>query len=518
MKALPRPLGDSSSGALAALRVASSKRLLICLGAVLCALLAYWYSRMQPPTFQAEGALFLTTPQVSSGASNTDPIREARTQAQLLAAPTVIQRTAAALRLSYTYVEKHVVAEASSTSNVITLKATAGSADTAVRLVTQTATSYRAVSAEGRQAANQQTIDDVNAQLSSVQKQIADVDAQLAGRSPDPYLSALRTAALAQVQTLTDRRSELALNAAAANSSAFLFQPPQKPLSPAAPRPTRNAVVALLLGAFVSVGGAWLWVSRRGHLDHERRVSAELGIPLLATIPTSQKNAVPVSAYRAAATAIEVAARDDTPVMTVSGGVAGDVNPDSLLALASMLDETTRVLIIDAEGSDRGLSQLLGVQAQPGFSDVVAEDIDPLHTVVSVSAGETRARPLSFMPAGASARQRGSLGADRLARLLRRLLEDFDRVIIVGPPALASAESALLISRSQGVITFFSNATPLRAPARLAALIEDLEVPLLGYIYEVRSKHKPSTAGYRVKLNGKLSELLAAPAAPRTRL
>jgi capsular polysaccharide biosynthesis protein len=493
MKPAPRSSEDLTSGARAALKIALTKRLAILLGASLCALLSYEYGRMQPPVYRAEGALFVTaSPAAQQNSSNTDPVREVRTQAQLLTSPTVTQRTAAALRVSYLSVEKHVVAEASPTSNVITLRATAGTADTAVRLVTQTATSYRAVSAEGRQSANQQTLDDVNAQLASVQKQIADVDAQLAGRTPDPYLTALRAAALAQVQTLTDRRSELALTAAAANSSIFLFQAPQKPSTPISPRPARNAVVGLLLGGMLSLAAVWLWMARRGRLDNERRVASELGVPLLATIAPATSHDEYMASCRAAATAIEVAARGQASVLTVTGGVPGDVGAASILAIASMLDETTSVLVIDAAaaGADGGLTQLLGVRGRTGFSDVVAEDLDPLHTVVVVTGGESRARPLSFMPAGALEHQRGSLGADRLARLLHRLRENFDRILIVAPPVATSAETALFVIRSQGVVAFFSDATPLTAPAQLTALIDRLGVPLLGYVYEVRSQRK----------------------------
>lgn len=465
------------SAARAALKVASTKRVLVLLGALLGAVLAFAVSKAQPPAYEAQGMLFMST---SSAGTNSDLVRDARTQAQLLQAQGVARRTAAVLGTSEDYVAGHVIADASSTANTITVTATAQTVDAAVQLVSQTVASYQAVDADNHREVNQKSIDDLNGQLAALQKQVKDIDSQLAGRPSDPYLNALRTAALTQVQTLTGRRSDLAVTAAASSGTAT-FDPPRRAPAPVSPRPARSAAVGLILGALLAFAGAWAWAATRGRLDKRGRAAEDLGIPLLASISGERHAQNWIAGCRAAAAAIEMAVGGGVSVIAMTPGARRDVNTATVLTVASMLDATTRVLVVDADGAEGELTP--GARGRLGFHDVVADGISPLDVIVTLGADSSGAQTLSVMPSGSLRAGQGALGFNRLSQMLQHLRASFDRILIV-TPGVKSPDTAMLLSASEGVVACFTDATPLKDAARLSHVVNGLRVPLLGYLFE----------------------------------
>lgn len=124
----------------------------------------------------------------------------------------------------------------------------------------------------------------------------------------------------------------------------------------------------------------------------------------------------------------------------VTGTRSGDGASTVALELArSFAGLGSRVVLVDAHLSDRGMTELLAQQAHPGVSDLVERRAAAEQSAVRLEPG------LTFLPAGSpTSRPSDLVCSEPMVALLRELHGEFDVVVLDCSPLGESADAAVL--------------------------------------------------------------------------
>jgi Mrp family chromosome partitioning ATPase len=253
------------------------------------------------------------------------------------------------------------------------------------------------------------------------------------------------------------------------------------------------AVLGLLIGLGLGVVIAFVWDRYSGRLKSVSDVEAATGLPVLERIPTLQLN----SADRIAVTASQPvegleayghlaaglmsmmqASKARCLMVTSPNRKAGRTTIAVNLA-ASFAADGLRVAVIAADSRGGRVDQLLGLQPEPGLTEVLAGSCS-LDSTLQPSGVER----LSVLAAGAPS-GRGVIGynIDELARLLDRLTRQVDVVVVEAPPVLGSLEAVLLAQEVDLVLVTVDIRRGLRSDASIAvAYLEHVEDRLVGCV------------------------------------
>jgi succinoglycan biosynthesis transport protein ExoP len=190
-------------------------------------------------------------------------------------------------------------------------------------------------------------------------------------------------------------------------------------------------------------------------------VERRLGLALLGSVPKVANDSSPrdelldrksdlVDAYLAISTNLGFTTEHGAPrSLSVTSTRPGEGKSTTALALAIMLARAgKRVILVDADMRAPSVHHLGNVGHERGLSNFLAgEDaIEPL-TFSMVDFGFTAMSAGPIPPNAAEL-----LTGNRLARLIERLLEDYDHVVIDGPPVMGLADAPLIAARVEGVI------------------------------------------------------------------
>ena len=139
---------------------------------------------------------------------------------------------------------------------------------------------------------------------------------------------------------------------------------------------------------------------------------------------------------------------DGCAVLVVAGTRAGDGASTVALELArSFVGLGSRVALVDAHLSDRGVTELLEQQNHPGLSDLVEDRAVAQQGVVRLGPG------LTFLPAGPpTSRSSDLVCSEPMESLIRDLRSEFDVVILDCPPLSESADAAVLGELSDEIL------------------------------------------------------------------
>jgi capsular exopolysaccharide synthesis family protein len=201
-------------------------------------------------------------------------------------------------------------------------------------------------------------------------------------------------------------------------------------------------------------------------------------------------------AYRTLRTNLQFSSldRDVRTVLVTSGGL-GDGKTTVVANLGVALAESgKRVVLVDCDLRRPGLHSLFGLNLSPGLSNALAQETpEPPLSPTAVpglsvlTAGDPPPNPAEFV---ASA---------RMVRLLDRLRESADLVVVDSPPAAMVADAAVLAPSFDGVILVVSaGRTKREAAQRAKQQLDKVGARLLGVVLN------------NAKLDRKLREYYAA--------
>jgi Mrp family chromosome partitioning ATPase/capsular polysaccharide biosynthesis protein len=240
-----------------------------------------------------------------------------------------------------------------------------------------------------------------------------------------------------------------------------LATPPDQPSS-------HNPILFILPALIISlVGGGFIAViteqSDRG-LRSEHDVYDALGIPCVGLVPRLPRMrglrphqymlTEPFSTYTRAIRSVVgelwLATPRRAPVtVLVSSSVPGEGKTTAAVSIAVCAATLgRRILLIDLDFKRPSITRELGGNSEQGFFDILLRNQPPAEVIKHVPDLGIDYLPLSACPVDALP----ILASEQMPLLLRRLSENYDSVIIDGPPLLVTTESRLLASMVNKVL------------------------------------------------------------------
>lgn len=378
--------------------------------------------------------------------------------------------------------------------------------------------------------------------------QLEQLDGRIAavkgGRIPNPAelqnLETQRNAAANQYAAFQEKYDQVQVDAQLRRGGVEVLARAAVPSTPFSPAPVRNAVLALLLGLLVGVGGAFavefLDDTVRSTDDVDRHAR---GVPILATIPavTDWKNREktklisvedPTStgseAYRSLRTSLQfIGLRRPLRTILVTSPMASEGKTTTLANLAVTLARAgRRVVCVDCDLRRPRLNEFFGRPNSIGFTSVLLGDqplSSALQTVAEIAGGSLRllaSGPLPPNPAEL-------LGTARATELLAALAAEADFILLDAPPLLPITDAVVLSSQADGVLLVAtSQVTSRRHLSRAVDLLQQAEADTIGIVLNGVGSEAGYGYGYKYRYHseGHLqqeTQLVAEPAtsAPR---
>jgi capsular exopolysaccharide synthesis family protein len=261
------------------------------------------------------------------------------------------------------------------------------------------------------------------------------------------------------------------------SNNIFKIDTADTPHSPAQPRPLLNVLAALgaglVLGVLLAFGLEYLDDSIKVPED----VESKLGIPLLGSIPVLEKGvgakealadgrSALSEAYYSVRTALQFSTDTGVPKsFLVTSARPSEGKSTTALALAQNFARLgMRVLLIDGDLRNPSLHHYVSCDNTAGLSNYLI-GASSLFDVVQA----TDRQNLFLMPCGPLPPNPAELLASGKVRgLLAKADEQFDLVVIDGPPIMGLADAPLLASVTAGTVMVIEAGTTRRGLARAA--------------------------------------------------
>ena len=312
-----------------------------------------------------------------------------------------------------------------------------------------------------------------------------------------------------QYDALLQRYNEIGVAGGATTNNISIVNHARVPDERHSPRIALNLAVAVLLGGMLGVLVAFV----REFLDDSFKtptdIEQKLRLSVLGIIPRLGKDETPLSAqddarsafaesYRSVRTALQYSTDAGVPkVLLITSPGAGEGKSTSALSLARNFAQLgKRVLLIEGDMRNPSLHRQLGLRGEAGLSSVLAGSATPVDAIQ-----ETGHDRLSVMLAGPLPPNPAELLAgSRLVSLLTVIGEQYDQVIIDGPPVLGIADAPILSNSAHATIVIIKAGSTrigaaqtaikrlLAARARvLGCLLTQYDARAAGYGYDYAS-------------------------------
>ncbi|MEX5440905.1 polysaccharide biosynthesis tyrosine autokinase [Acinetobacter indicus] len=328
--------------------------------------------------------------------------------------------------------------------------------------------------ASAKYTAEHPIMQQMNAQLSAINKKINELDGTLR-RLPElqrQYLQLFREVEVKQqlYTGLLNSYQQLRIAKAGEIGNVRIVDTAVEPIEPIKPKKLQILILSIFLGGFLGTLLALLRNMLRSGVKDSTQIENELDLPVYATVPRSpvqesrikllkKKKNIPILAVkhnddiaieslRSMRTAIHFALSSAKNNIIMVSGPAPEVGKSFISTnLATILAQSQkRVLIIDADLRRGYLHKYFNQQAQPGLADYLngQTELSQVIKATEVSGLDVIARGKS--PANPSE----LLSTTQFATMLNQLSEQYDHILIDTPPILAVTDG-IIISQHAGV-------------------------------------------------------------------
>jgi polysaccharide biosynthesis transport protein len=357
-------------------------------------------------------------------------------------------------------------------------------------------------------------VNDLQAQIDGLDKQITDavntqvdaavrqargtvVDAgQFLRSEPVAGMSARRTQLLGQQDTLKQRLDELHLTSELRTAGARIFTTGVVPTVQVAPRPVRNAVIALLAGLVLGVSLALLLE----YLDDRIRSKEQLdklvpGVPVLGLIPVhsaratggrlvslAQPSSPAAEAYRSLKTALQFVGVERPPrVLQVTSPNAEDGKSSVASNLAVVLARGgQKVVLVDGDLRRAVLHDVFGLSNAVGFTSVflgqvelagALQPVPDVENLTVLTSGPTPPNPSEL------------LSTKQTAEIFSALQDSHELVVVDCTPVLPVADAVAVSAWTDAtVLVAAANSTSRRDLRRALELLRHADAPIIGTV------------------------------------
>ncbi len=270
----------------------------------------------------------------------------------------------------------------------------------------------------------------------------ARLETQLAALAPtDPSRNAIQQALtrITELQSVT-------------TGGAQLVDPAAVPTSPSSPNVKRDTVVGGVVGIVLGLVLVFLLDIFDRRVKTVDELETLYGLPALTAIPLHKREPIgereiqaELEPYRILRDGLaSISMREDTRVILVTSAVPGEGKTRVASGLARALAVAGRhVVLVEADLHRPGIATEFGIQPDGrGLTSSLVKGVSPLQLTQEVPQLPT----LSILPSGPRIRNSAELlGSPAMASALAELANEFEFVVLDGPPLLPVADTHALL-------------------------------------------------------------------------
>jgi capsular exopolysaccharide synthesis family protein len=328
----------------------------------------------------------------------------------------------------------------------------------------------------------QEAEDGINALIGDLDQQIAQAQKELAtARVSDAEAQA--TVLESRISSLSDQLTtqQTSLNQLLLAASApvgYVVAPAYQPTSPSSPDESRNGLLGLLLGLALGVGLAFLIERLDERVRLREDIEESTGAPLLAKIPTAvmpkagllildEPYAEASESYRVLrARVLYAASQLGAGPILVTSFRDGEGKTTTAANLAVALAQAGKLtVLVSADLRRPSLVEFFGEDG-PGLTDVLSKKVD-----VMAALAPTAVENLSVLRTGTRVENPSEiLGSEAMLKLMDRLAERADFVIVDAPPIMGASDTLSMASRVRRVLLIADARSSKRGTIREAVL------------------------------------------------
>lgn len=274
---------------------------------------------------------------------------------------------------------------------------------------------------------------------------------------------------------LLQRYKEVGVTGGVTTNNVSIVDSAEPPSEPSGPKLLINLAIASLLGLGLGVVAALILEALDETLATPEDVESKLGLPVLGVVPLIGKDSTPAAAlsdprsafsesYYSLRTALQFSTADGAPrVMLVTSSRPAEGKSTTAYATALSLARIgKRVLLADGDLRNPSMHRVVGTSNDHGVSNLLSGA-----AALAELVEQTSEKNLWFIASGPLPPNPAELwGGERLARFLSEAAENFDHVVIDGPPVLGFADAPLLAAAVDGTLFVLESRGARRAQAR----------------------------------------------------
>ena len=306
-----------------------------------------------------------------------------------------------------------------------------------------------------------------------------------------------------QYQDLLQRYKEVGVASGVGANNVAVVDPAVVPGGPFTPRPMLNLLIGALIGLFGGAAVAFVLAQLDETIASPHELEPKIGIPLLGSIPKKSgdieileeledRKSPIVEAYNSVQTALRFSTSHGAPrsLMVTSARAAEGKSTTSIALAENFARLGKRTVLIDSDMRNPSIHRVLNLSNATGLSNALAgsdELMSHLQTSEETGLQVMTAGPLPPNPAEL-------LANTRLADIVAILLEQFDHVVLDGPPVLGLADSPLVAHSVEAtVFVVAANETRAKAAQIAIARLRDAHAHVIG---AVLTKFNSQQVGY----------------------
>jgi len=301
-------------------------------------------------------------------------------------------------------------------------------------------------------------------------------------------------------ELLIKRFKETSLTEDMKTGNVRIVDPAEVPKSPIRPRKRLNIFLGIVFGLFMGIVVAFTFEFLDNTLKNPEDIRNYLNIPYLGPVPTfdidredienpelitqySPKSTASES-YRGIRTSLLFSSADRPPkiiLVTSAGPSEGKTLTSTNLAI-TMAQAGSRVVIVDCDMRKPKVHKMFGIGRDKGMSSVlVSNELDNILQEVII---HTDIPNLDVIPCGPIPPNPSEIiGSQKMSRIMEKLQEQYDRIILDSPPITAVTDSTVLAKFVDGVmLVVHAGVTPRQVVKTGLEQVQGVDANVLGAV------------------------------------
>jgi capsular exopolysaccharide synthesis family protein len=483
------------------LQVLARQRRLIVFVVLVVVGIAVGVSLIQKPVYQATADVVLQGAKANQSGSTTNASPAVSTQALFLTSPTV--RKAVAAKLGH----PATVSVGQPQVGLLAITTQARTASQAAHDANTYAQVYLALTL-------QQSVATLNAQEQGLQQKINQLNSQLGGLIQTGQ-AAQRSQIASQLTTYTSQLGQLQLQAlTAGQTGSQIISPATPPSSPVKPKPVRDVLIGLAAGLVLGISAAFFREYLDQTIDSKEDLERLLGdLAVVGVLPqvsawkkrqearlvsATSPSAHATESYRTVRVALKFLALGN-PVRSVQ--ITSPLPFEGKTTTAANLAVTAsrageRVLVVSCDLRRPRLHQFFGLANDVGLTTVLLEEVQ-LEDAIQWADGEGDHRIAVLASGPLPPNPAELLASDATAKILRAAINEYDLILVDGPPVLPVVDALILSGLVDAtLILATAGKTKKRAIERSLELLHQVDAPIAGGILNAMPERYGYGYGY----------------------